>query len=271
MLKDYLIAIDLDDTTVTGFNDMDLDSFDKLKELAKYNKIIIATGRPNRSSIMFYDYMDLDTPLVNYNGAWTHNPKDPSFPVMKIDMKKEYIFEFVDGLKHCLTNIFSEVEDDIYLWKNTEEIQPFLHKDGATIHVGELKDILHDNPAGAIFMAEEWSSYEIKDFVEKHFQGKVLVRFWSLHDPMIGEFYNPEINKGMVLENIRKYYNIDPEKTIAFGDGHNDIDMLNFARYGVAMGNSHPSLKEVAKYHTDSVYEHGVANFLNKFEKGEID
>ena len=41
MLKDYLIAIDLDDTTITGYDNMDVESFDKLKELSKNNKIII--------------------------------------------------------------------------------------------------------------------------------------------------------------------------------------------------------------------------------------
>ncbi|MBO7535925.1 MAG: HAD hydrolase family protein, partial [Bacilli bacterium] len=55
-----------------------------------------------------------------------------------------------------------------------------------------------------------------------------------------------------------------------FGDGHNDIDMIKFARYGVAMGNSHSELLKVAKYKTSSFSESGVYEFLTKLENGEI-
>ena len=37
---------------------------------------MIATGRPFRSSEMYYHELELDTPIVNFNGAFTHHPLD---------------------------------------------------------------------------------------------------------------------------------------------------------------------------------------------------
>ena len=64
------------------------------------------------------------------------------------------------------------------------------------------------------------------------------------------------------MDVIREYYHIKKEHTIAFGDGHNDIEMLSYVEYGVAMANSHPELIKNAKYITKSVKEHGIKEFF---------
>lgn len=59
---------------------------------------------------------------------------------------------------------------------------------------------------------------------------------------------------------------IGREETIAFGDGHNDLEMLMFAGIGVAMGNAEESVKAAADYVTASVDEEGVAKALKHFQ-----
>ena len=269
-IKNYLIAIDLDDTVVTNFSQKDEKSFAKLKELSKDNLVIIATGRPNRSSIDYYNELGLTGPLINYNGAWIHNPSDPNYPVTMISMNKQKIIDFYNDNKDIIYNLFSEVGDDIYLDSYREELHPFLHMDGGRLHTGPIDKIMTDDPAGAIFFANNSYRERLEKYVADKFKGDVMIRFWNKGNPLIGEFYNPHITKGKALEEIRLHYNIDKDKTIAFGDGHNDIDMITFARFGVAMGNSHPDLLKAAKYHTGSFFESGVYDFLVKLENGEI-
>ena len=55
------------------------------------------------------------------------------------------------------------------------------------------------------------------------------------------------------------------EKTIAIGDGHNDIELFENVNISVAMANSHKDLLKNAKYITKSVSEHGVYYFLKDF------
>jgi len=55
------------------------------------------------------------------------------------------------------------------------------------------------------------------------------------------------------------------EECIAFGDGENDMGMLQYAGIGVAMGNAEDCVKEVADYVTDGVDEDGILNALKHF------
>jgi hypothetical protein len=58
---------------------------------------------------------------------------------------------------------------------------------------------------------------------------------------------------------------LDRSEIMAFGDGENDIDMLQFAGIGVAMGNANDTVKAAADYVTDSVDENGIENALKHF------
>ncbi|TDR30510.1 Cof-type HAD-IIB family hydrolase [Hydromonas duriensis] len=53
----------------------------------------------------------------------------------------------------------------------------------------------------------------------------------------------------------------------AFGDGLNDIEMLQGVGTGIAMGNAHPRLKEVADRVTDAIHLDGIANMLKVLQE----
>ena len=58
---------------------------------------------------------------------------------------------------------------------------------------------------------------------------------------------------------------LNPQQTIAFGDGGNDTTMIREAGIGVAMGNAIDELKEMADYVTTSVDDDGILNALKHF------
>lgn len=53
-----------------------------------------------------------------------------------------------------------------------------------------------------------------------------------------------------------------PEQAIAFGDGLNDIEMLQGVGLGVAMGNGHPQLKAIANHIAPALHMDGIATVL---------
>ena len=57
---------------------------------------------------------------------------------------------------------------------------------------------------------------------------------------------------------------IDRESTVAFGDGENDISMLQSAGYSIVMGNASDKVKEYADFITKSNNEDGVAYVIEK-------
>lgn len=60
------------------------------------------------------------------------------------------------------------------------------------------------------------------------------------------------------IEEFLKFHTIRPEETIAFGDGENDLEMLQHAGIGVAMGNAKAIIKENADYVTEDVKHDGI-------------
>ena len=71
-------------------------------------------------------------------------------------------------------------------------------------------------------------------------------------------------SKAAGMQAIIDHFGIRQQDTIAFGDGDNDIEMLEFAGIGVAMGNATPEVKAAADVITEDNGHDGVAVFLEK-------
>ena len=67
--------------------------------------------------------------------------------------------------------------------------------------------------------------------------------------------------KGLGVEKILEHYGLERSQSIAFGDGENDMEMLQSAGTGVAMGNAKPALKAMADEVCLSVAEDGVYHY----------
>ena len=72
-------------------------------------------------------------------------------------------------------------------------------------------------------------------------------------------------DKGNALKQMSKHLGIGLEECIVFGDGGNDMTILQTAGIGVAMGNAYEGVKAVANYVTTSVDEDGIRNAFIHF------
>lgn len=86
------------------------------------------------------------------------------------------------------------------------------------------------------------------------------------HGRLLFEFIPMYTNKAIGIEKYLEHMGIEQENTYAFGDSLNDIDMLRFVGCGIAMGNSSKDLLEHIPNVTDSIYEDGIFNALEKFQ-----
>ena len=86
----------------------------------------------------------------------------------------------------------------------------------------------------------------------------------ALSDTSKGEVTRFGISKAYGIKKILDVVGATQEDVIAFGDGLNDIEMLQLANVGVAMGNGAPKLKEIADVVTTPIGEHGIYNGLKQ-------
>lgn len=84
-------------------------------------------------------------------------------------------------------------------------------------------------------------------------------------EPNSGELSLAGVHKAGAIETVLDHLGIPRSDTIAFGDGHNDLEMLAFVEVGVAMGNAPAAVRAVADDITGSPDEDGLLAGFTKY------
>ncbi len=264
----YLIALDLDGTLLNGESKIAAKSKRIVNHLMEQGHIVvIATGRTNSLSIHFYHELGLTTPLINSNGAVLHHPLDKNWGTYHLPLKLNTAMDIIDTCyKFNSKNILAAVWDNVYLDKFDPYIAQFYghEKENEAFVVGKVREQLQDDPTVMLLYPEEDHLAALTNELDQ-LQAEVFDhRNWGAPFHVI-EVMNKQMNKREALKKIAAYYHIPQQRIIAFGDGSNDLEMIEYAGVGVAMANAIDELKSLAKFQTTSNVEHGVAHFLTEY------
>jgi hypothetical protein len=85
------------------------------------------------------------------------------------------------------------------------------------------------------------------------------------HPRGLVEMSLPGVTKATGLAEVARDLEVDAADVVAFGDMPNDLEMLLWAGHGVAMGNAHPALLDVANEVTASHADDGLAVVLERW------
>lgn len=254
-----IIFCDIDGTIIDGSRGM-LKISDKTKyaveQLKKDNYFFIASGRCK--ALLNQDIIDLNpSGFVLCNGAYTEYNKQMIHQDYLSNTAVQRVKEIVD--KYDGFYILETLND---LFINSTESEAFkLFTDGWGSALKKHQSNSDEDDAYCIAMIGFKNEdicikvqEELKDYVKatKH-------NFSSSFDiNSIG------IDKGYGVKKVIEYLNIPIEDTYCFGDGLNDIEMLQAVGHPVIMANSDNSLKKYDFEETDDVLEDGFYNYLVK-------
>lgn len=268
--KQHLIAIDLDGTLLT--DDKKISVQNKLaiqQAIADGHIVVIATGRPQRASIQYYNELNLTTPMVNFNGAFIHHPKNHSWEVIHNPLNHHTALEIVHTCYEMdVLNVMAEVQDDVFLDQYDQEILDVFQATDSQFKstsytIGRLKHKLKDDPTSIIIRPRDEHIQDLQNQLDDVHAEMIEHRSWAAPWNFI-EVVQKGVHKAVGLQKIAKHYNIPRERIIAFGDEDNDLEMIDYAGVGVAMGNAIEELKSIAKHITSTNEENGVSLFLKK-------
>ena len=108
-----------------------------------------------------------------------------------------------------------------------------------------------------LYVAENAPLESVRKDLEDEFD--VVDNTVGLPSWMMGEIVMKGISKATGIDKILKYYGDPLSSSAAFGDGANDIEMVEYAEYGISMGNASDELKAVADWIAPSVEEDGLS------------
>lgn len=128
----------------------------------------------------------------------------------------------------------------------------------------KIKITISDHPydmeqieSGVYFGAKE-DVFTIQKMVDPYF--KITSASFGPDRKYTGEITCAGVNKATGMQILMEHLGLPKESSIAFGDGPNDVEMLQYAGIGVAMGNAEEDLKLLADMITDSITENGIYN-----------
>lgn len=258
-----VIFFDVDGTLIDYSKGME-DTLDSTKEAinrikAQGNLAVLATGRPK--SFLTDEILKLNFDgYINSNGAY-------------IELKEKIIYN---------REISSETVKTIVETFRGEKIE-FVFEGQKLSYFSDfnspyIKRLLNGFSIPKTFITDEWKLENIhanklvvapetevkltkcKELLESQFS------FMNHPGEISYDVYFKDCTKADGINKLINYLGIPIENTYAFGDGINDIEMLQTVKYGVAMGNANDKLKKVAKLITNDVLSNGIYNALIKLQ-----
>lgn len=262
-MEKHLIVLDLDGTLLT--ENQTIMPYTKeilMKAQNEGHYVMIATGRPFRASFPYYQQLNLKTPIVNFNGALVHHPFDTNWKTMHSPVSMSVVHDVVDSThKLKYENLIAEIKDDVYLHTQNDELKDILYMGEPKITVGNLKMNLHADPTSLLIHAKNEHIPSIRQHLQDVHAELIEHRNWGAYFPIV-EIVRKGLSKAVGISKVSHELGIPKDRIIAFGDEDNDLEMIDYAGIGVAMGNGIEELKSIANEVTLSNHEDGIGKFL---------
>lgn len=106
-----------------------------------------------------------------------------------------------------------------------------------------------------------WKSNEVLNEVENILQDKMQI---AQSDDDYCEIIQKDCDKGIAIQRLQEELHIRKNETICFGDGQNDIAMMEATDVMVAMKKSHHMLKSVASSVCEDIFDNGIYKELKR-------
>ena len=259
-----LIALDMDGTLLKGDNTISQETKKAIK-LAKEKgiKIVITTGRPLQGVMNYLEELDLinyDEYVITYNGSSIYNTKTLE-PIVRNGITGKDFKDIYKLSKSLGVKFHGFIDECCIAPKENIYTQAEIQHNNIEVKIIDIENDINDNDY--IIKAMILDEKEKLDKAVKRIPKEYLEKYNALRTvSFIFEFMNKNCSKSSALKALCSYLGISQNEVIAFGDGDNDIDMLQFAGVGVAMGNASDYVKSKADYITLSNEENGVAHTL---------
>lgn len=256
-----LLAIDLDGTLLNSRHQVSPRNKAALRRASDCGmEVVIATGKTRNSAVDLIAELGIRSPGVFMQGLITAEA-DGSVR-RRITMPETVAAQVVD--------IGEAQEFDIIAYRDNQAYARQLHQAaiGLTAYGEPLPDIVADWHAlldatdlnKIVLFGEEHQIPHLRAALEAALHDKIHITRASIVGML--EALPANASKGKAVAALMRDMGIAPEAAMAFGDGENDIEMLQAVGIGVAMGNAADALKAVADIIAPANDEDGVARII---------
>jgi len=264
-MKYDLIYFDVDETLVDRERRLLPGTVRALAEARRRGaRLGLATGRMLVSARPYAEAIEAKAPLILYNGCRIQDPltgevlfrRELPLPLARLAL------EILPGFDiHC--NLY--VGNSLYIESVTPRAEASMIKDGVEAEpVGDLLSFLREDPVKLLLIGKGKELDRFREEYTRNLPGSTrpeLVR----SEPTYLEILPAGASKGEALGEVSAITGVPLTRIAAFGDSYNDIEMLERAGLGVAMGNSPDDVKARADVVADTNEADGIAKAMEEY------
>lgn len=247
-----IVFFDIDGTLVNADKNMAQSTFNAIKHLQSNEvEVVLATGRPSfmfediRKQLEIDSYISFSGQYVVLNGEVVHSNPINADEVRRLHSESKarelpMIFMSGDKMKATVENhpfIYEGLEPLKFAYPKVDEMFAFDETIFQALLFCETGDEIELACPDGLSKFLRWHKYSL--------------------DVLPGNGH-----KAVGIEKLLDASGVYMENTFAFGDGPNDLEMIEAVSFGVAMGNAVPEVKAVADYVTEHVDNDGVVKGL---------
>lgn len=262
-----LIALDIDGTLLNSNKELTPHTRYALIEAQRQGKrIIIASGRHPVGVVLLANDLMLGRYggfIMAFGGGKIIDCTTGKTVVSKL-FPKEYLPDIVGVLKD--SNITVMVHDERKIFANNRvNDYTYVERDILKMDMIAVDDFISavNFDINKILLAGEPDELDkYQEILSKRYDGLLDVYKSA---PYFLEIMPFGVSKGSMLPLLLEKLGVNKDELIAFGDNYNDMTMIGYAGFGVAMSNGEEEVKKIANYVCESNDDDGIAKTLEKF------
>ena len=255
-----LIALDLDGTLLTSAKTITPRAKEVIRQLeGRGVRTILCTGRPPRTARTFARELKLTNLAIVYNGGAVYD-FDADRALHRFDMPAEVALAALEEMQQAYPDIMCGIETH-HGWYVDEAHAAVRGLTTEPTGVGDVHEFVRDAVTKLLFRHPTESAEALSKSLHDH----PVHCTWSL--PGLLEVTAQGVTKRRALEWVARDMGVDAADVAAFGDEHNDKEMLEWAGRSVAMANAGDDVKACAGQVALSNDEDGVAEVLEAWEQ----
>ena len=224
--------------------------------------MIIATGRMFRSIRPYLEEAGIAEPVVCYQGAAVVDPPSGTFLLhepIPLETARDAVVALT-GLGHS-PNCY--VDDRLYVERHTEYSRMYAEFQHLPVEeVGDLAAWLERPPTKLVAVADPVDVPALRESLLASFADRL---FLTTSLPYLLELGNPAVSKGTGIAFVAERLGISLDHVVSFGDGENDIELIDEAAFGIAVEDANPLLLDRADWVCPSADDEGVAIVIDAY------
>lgn len=265
MIKRYkAVFSDIDGTLLNTDHQIPPDTKRKIQNINQQGvPYVLVSARMPKGMTAIREELGAKSPMICYSGALVVDEDDQ--PIYSVALQSESARKLCKRIGEINPKISINIySNDHWMAEDLNEYWVAQEMDITKVLAEQVSfedEKIYEEVHKILCMGEKEDIKELEEKLVKEFPE---IRIYKSKDTYL-EIMSMKASKSDAVHMLEQYFGVKQEEIIAFGDGHNDIDMLRYAGLGVAMGNASDEVKEAADYVTDINDNEGVRQVLDQY------